>query len=426
MGAILARPDDDEPRLVYADALLSRGDPRGELIGVQCELARLGTVDGVCIGDDLFHDWIGDELMDVQLLGSGRIGELRRREGELLRLHGAAWAQPISASAVTKEAVHFRRGFVERVGWNAAGSSVASIFAMAPFVRSLQFVSYAPATPREDYFRSPHTARLRELHMIGDPLVVPFVASREELRNLERLLHSHPGGPHQLATLASASFLPGLRQLVLDGVRLAEGEVEGFLSVPDQLLELQCIGGALGPKGAAALLSTSSTRALRVLSLRHQRLGPGGVAGLVGAPSHATLLAIDLRTNQLGPADVRALAGTLDRARVLELSNNPLGDDAMLAFHTEPGLAALSVLGLQQTRLGDEGLRLLLESPLAARLRVLDLRKNLLTDEAARLLAHSGALRSIATLYLGGNRIGAAGKKLLRASTQLEQARIFL
>ncbi len=36
LEAIYASPDDDAPRLVYADALLERGDPRGELIVRQC------------------------------------------------------------------------------------------------------------------------------------------------------------------------------------------------------------------------------------------------------------------------------------------------------------------------------------------------------------------------------------------------------
>src|SRR5262245_14518672 len=40
--AISARPEDDTPRLVFADWLMEHGDAaRGELIRVQCELARL-------------------------------------------------------------------------------------------------------------------------------------------------------------------------------------------------------------------------------------------------------------------------------------------------------------------------------------------------------------------------------------------------
>ena len=38
--AIFANPDDDAPRLVYADWLLERGDPRGEFIQIQCKLGR--------------------------------------------------------------------------------------------------------------------------------------------------------------------------------------------------------------------------------------------------------------------------------------------------------------------------------------------------------------------------------------------------
>jgi uncharacterized protein (TIGR02996 family) len=40
-AAVLAAPDDDGPRLVYADWLEERGDPYGELIRTQCKLAGL-------------------------------------------------------------------------------------------------------------------------------------------------------------------------------------------------------------------------------------------------------------------------------------------------------------------------------------------------------------------------------------------------
>jgi uncharacterized protein (TIGR02996 family) len=38
-------PDNDAPRLVYADWLDEQGDPRGEFIRVQCELARMAQDD---------------------------------------------------------------------------------------------------------------------------------------------------------------------------------------------------------------------------------------------------------------------------------------------------------------------------------------------------------------------------------------------
>src|SRR5262245_37254953 len=44
LAAILADPEDDLPRLAYADWLDEHGNPeRAEFIRVECELARMGT-----------------------------------------------------------------------------------------------------------------------------------------------------------------------------------------------------------------------------------------------------------------------------------------------------------------------------------------------------------------------------------------------
>jgi uncharacterized protein (TIGR02996 family) len=65
LAAIASAPLDDRPRLVYADWLLERGDPRGELIQVQVALAREA---------------------------SGELAvRLRARERELVEMHHEAW-----------------------------------------------------------------------------------------------------------------------------------------------------------------------------------------------------------------------------------------------------------------------------------------------------------------------------------------------
>lgn len=73
---------DDAPRLVYADWLSGQGDPRGELIAVQCA----ETVN-------------------------------RQRELELLELHGAQWLAPLGADVAASDpeqmATWFERGFLE-------------------------------------------------------------------------------------------------------------------------------------------------------------------------------------------------------------------------------------------------------------------------------------------------------------------------
>src|SRR5919201_1793466 len=88
---VVEHPEDDTPRLVYADWLDEHGGAkraaRAELIRVQCELARLPEEDD-------------------------RVPALRRREEELLARPGDAWVKALDVPAADYE---FRRGFVEQV-----------------------------------------------------------------------------------------------------------------------------------------------------------------------------------------------------------------------------------------------------------------------------------------------------------------------
>ena len=73
---ILEEPDDDAPRLVYADWLEEHGDPRGEFIQVQCALA------GMSENDD--RRW-GLEVRELRLVP---MQPFQRREENCDSLHG--------------------------------------------------------------------------------------------------------------------------------------------------------------------------------------------------------------------------------------------------------------------------------------------------------------------------------------------------
>jgi uncharacterized protein (TIGR02996 family) len=126
LAAILADPDDMGPRLCYADALDEWGDPRGEFIRVQCELARLGdpprrydnchsfsflkgegevTVYGgpPAVGDRIDLVLPDDEVKDSRYRGAGKYGRrhtgwrkewhgLRVTAARPQRLHDGSWA----------------------------------------------------------------------------------------------------------------------------------------------------------------------------------------------------------------------------------------------------------------------------------------------------------------------------------------------
>src|SRR5439155_5420030 len=92
VDAIVAAPDDDAPRMVYADWLQQRGDPRGELIQLQCQLAA--------VPDD------------------ERRRAIRIAENKLLAAHEATWTRPLHDALpppppATDYVFTFARGFVD-------------------------------------------------------------------------------------------------------------------------------------------------------------------------------------------------------------------------------------------------------------------------------------------------------------------------
>src|SRR5436309_2065212 len=93
LRAILAAPDDDAPRLVYADWLDEHGDPdRATFVRTQVELAR-------------------------QPPDPTRLGQLKKTERTLLRANWDAWTAWVPAWAQPRE---FRRGFLEGIRAPAA------------------------------------------------------------------------------------------------------------------------------------------------------------------------------------------------------------------------------------------------------------------------------------------------------------------
>jgi uncharacterized protein (TIGR02996 family) len=116
---VLAAPDDDAPRLVLADFLTTRGDPRGEFITLQCRLAAAKD-------DDARR-------------------KLRIAENKLLAAHGAQWTQALLAAAPAATPLRanklvFHRGFLEEAALPlSALDDLEPYFTAAPLLRRLRF-----------------------------------------------------------------------------------------------------------------------------------------------------------------------------------------------------------------------------------------------------------------------------------------------
>jgi uncharacterized protein (TIGR02996 family) len=84
LKGLIDQPDSDETRMVYADWLMDRGDPRGEFIAIQCELPNLADEDP-------------------------RLPELERRQNELLYKHAHRWRLSL------EQRQRFEGGFVQAI-----------------------------------------------------------------------------------------------------------------------------------------------------------------------------------------------------------------------------------------------------------------------------------------------------------------------
>src|SRR5947209_4719841 len=92
LRTIAAAADDDAPRLVYADWLADRGDPRGTFVRLQCALAALPPEDPLR-------------------------SDLEQTERRLLAAHAADWTADLAGRV---SGWQFCRGFVEEITLSAA------------------------------------------------------------------------------------------------------------------------------------------------------------------------------------------------------------------------------------------------------------------------------------------------------------------
>lgn len=185
LRAILENPDDDAPRLVFADWLDERQDPRGQFIRVQCALARIECeVPGYC------SDRSG------KCGTCYRIDALRGDERRLLGSHfekwipgalfwaiggfGAPYPPTVDFSGPPHDySATFRRGFVERVSvvWEDCRDHLDALLAAAP-IREVTLTTWPE-------IRSEYHERSRYYRFFLDGLRAEWFVSEETMRNAD-------------------------------------------------------------------------------------------------------------------------------------------------------------------------------------------------------------------------------------------------
>ena len=357
---IRAYPDDDAPRLVFADWLDEQGDPRGDFIRVQVALAQLEREDAAA----------GDRPRRLER------GELRAnltaRDLALRAKHEEEWTAPFRRYATRPR---FHRGFVEEVNVDAHNfvRHAPELFTAGP-LRHIYLLDIGGTLPT--VLQSPLLSRLCALTIhashAGEPLA-RAVAASEHLGGLKRLDLSRNRFEHDAAVhLAASASLAGLEKLDLRENELGEGGARALAASRHfgSLRDLELRGNRLRPVGAEALATSDRLPSLERLGLANNDIGSPQISTLSRIHDLLSIPVLDLSSNDLGPAGLlvilnRPVGPTAReiRLRDLDLSHNHLGDDGARILARSPHLSHLRVLDLGYCGIGDEGARALAESP---------------------------------------------------------------
>ena len=369
LESILAEPDDDTPRLIFADWLDEHDDPLGEFIRVQMQLASLPEDDE-------------------------RRPELKQRERRLLGAHGREWARAVRPLVTDYE---FRRGFVEEVRLDARRfpANAAALFRAAPIRQLLlERPRYgAPPAPPLDPNRlaaCPELARVKSLNVdLTDGDALAALLGSPHLTNLTSLrLRVGDGG--NLPALLHATKWTGLTALDLGANRLGLDGLQMLLEwwrFP-AVTALRLNTDDLDSACADALSRSPVLGQLKALDLSYNNLGSAGAAALARSPYVGGLESLWLGFNSIGDPGAEALAACarLTSLRCLYLANNHLSTAAARALAKAPGLAQLTRLDLDHNKIPAADLQALAASPYLTRLRTLFLRCPTVTRQTRRLL----------------------------------------
>ena len=423
LRAIIDQPEDDLPRLVYADYLDDVGDhDRAEFIRVQCELAGMPEADP-------------------------RRPALEDREHELLGTREQEW---LGGDLDDVSEWEFARGFVRSVHADSFQAQLQGVFDRHPIT---QF-SAMTSSDRPDGLLNRDDAwltRIRSLDQSGarwfqiaDYALLLTARFFPSLRDLD--LSNNPGIGQLAEVLHLSPIVKQLKSLTFggrSGINFFWGDATNeTLDVArfnqalahSQIEQLAAFDCGLTNSGLYWMLAAPYAAHLKSLDIsdnpiapdawrafRHgrtgMRLGRLDVSGtplagislelLLDSPTVEDLT--ELEMNRCGSArknmEVLAASGFWTRAVELRARGGTIPAMTLDPLCQSAGPPGLRILDLGDNYLRAEGVRMLGDAPWAGSLTYLGLSRNYLDDEAARAIAQSGRFTRLRTLHLAHNDI---------------------
>ncbi len=309
LRAVLESPDDDAPRLAYADWLEKQG---GAAVAARAEFIRIQIQSARTPGDDLRQrEWVPREL-------------------RLIRKFQRHWLKAIPGY----EQMYWgwQRGFVADVSCSASQFLTA-----AEVLRSLEPIESVSlkllGKRARELFACPHLAGIRFMHLRkpGEEGALELARCRS-LSALNVLILEQGVGPVGAKALAESPHLANLTHLSL-------------------------LQAGIDDAGVEAVAGSPFLRRLGELGLTHDTIGPVGARALAASPNLSGVTDLDLTSNQLGDDGLRLLLGSkhLMRLKGLKVGYNGITDPGAAVIAAWRGLVKFEVLDFRGNRLTDVG-----------------------------------------------------------------------
>ncbi|MEK6233367.1 MAG: TIGR02996 domain-containing protein [Planctomycetales bacterium] len=329
---ILAAPEDDAPRLIFADWLEERGDPRGDFIRAQCELARLHEADP-------------------------RTDALRRQQRELIARGVLDRYPEWPGTLANLERVWFRRGFPDTIQITPGQflDGAETLFEAAPLLRGLKFTRLNVGISK--LAECPFLERIVSLNVAGQ------------------------GSYEQGLVLANSPFLHRLESLNIFNAFFRSGDaaVRGLVDsgLSERIHSLEC-GSNDVQEGALSAFAASKGVPWRNLGWFSNRLTASSVRHLMQSPRSAGLHTLNLGYNSLGIQGLQALAKAprMKNLKLLNVNFAGVTDAGIKAISKAPWASELLSLHATWNQITDAGVKTLLNVSRFPKLCRVDLRNN--------------------------------------------------
>ncbi len=433
LDEVLAAPDSDAPRLIYADYLEELGDPRGEFIRKQCQLAQLDELDPAYLDlahrcDELLFEhremWAGELKQDVRRI------EFARGFIHQITMRARAFVGEADALYRTTPVNWMRFNYVKGAGQALAKTPVLSK------IRSLDLSELnIPESDLLALLTSPFLSNLEALKLthynatfnqaIG--VALREMPSADSLRHLEISGHTEfvnalsggEGFAHlkhfAIGTGSTRNDLSGLRTLripklqslrVRGALRVADAEAMTNLPL-DRLQKLDLQTARIPARGLRAFAARGAFGQLEELSLYGSGLGVRSIPELLKNDQLLECRSLDLTRNPSlgeGPSGGSYIEEIAEKPfkRLRRLHLCGLKPGAVRFLVRSEAFFHLRLLELESCHLGPEDLAMLAQSPIGQSLRELRIAGCRMDMSTVNRLGQTRSFANLIRLELGG------------------------